>query len=853
MGFLEFVGAGTAPNTPSSMIEEGPDLLYSPFPAERKKSSLESALLNLPSSLAALRRALNEEEELLRAQKIPEIRAASLSRLIDVLFHSSQGNSKIRRVFFMTLRTFTTPKEMVQGLCSRYHLAEANSHVSSLIIELFSDWWLSYYDRDWGGNKEAIAELEPFLEFLEHSSAAQHRMHFRQLSDEINNASILFSQIGLGEDQTDHWKDKSSAGISFLDLSVLEISNTLTHYAFSIFRKLREPEHFAWLMGKRASKEKFKNILELVDLFNRLSSWSSREIVTRARLKDRVIVFEKLVEVAQVLDCHQNFQCARAILSGITASFVARMTKTLKEVSPETMRILKDLEMKLTFEKNFKNLRVTMDTITPPCIPYLGMYQKDLLFLNDGNPDKIGPLINFSKRIRLAEIIFDVSFCQQGSYPPLQTNPSVIGLIFSCPILSEKELFLWSRRVDSKDPEMVIAELIDEEELYLRRDKMLVARVDTLEEELATLKKIIFENRASIDISSYLSSTSISDPSSSPPPSPKTLSSSTSTSASSLPTFPSTSPTPSSTPSPRTFNRNKSVVQRQPPTPLQNRKPLPPKKGKRISPTLAYPKWEAKRASENASTLRDRNEIQQSLPDDPSTWSGREVCYWVAQVAGSKWVEPFAENHILGADLVDMVVDELMLFVDDEIICTRIHREMKKLKGEEVLDEEEVIQTSKAKQRSYFKKTSDFRLDKMTSSYLNHQLLDDDDDVAGDQITNFSPQEERSLSPSPSFSATVRTTIPPTTGGALFLPSQPLSKPPPKPPKTYPAGGTKLLHSKVSKNLPSKPKRYREKNFHSLEENYTSPREMNQQTTKVFSSNDREHSPKLKPKQPPQS
>ena len=39
-------------------------------------------------------------------------------------------------------------------------------------------------------------------------------------------------------------------------------------------------------------------------------------------------------------------------------------------------------------------------------------------------------------------------------------KPSFISWIFSLPLLDEKELYLWSRRVDPKDSEMVIAELV---------------------------------------------------------------------------------------------------------------------------------------------------------------------------------------------------------------------------------------------------------------------------------------------------------------------------------------------------------------------------------------------------------
>ena len=334
------------------MVKVGADIQYSQLPDPQQQQQLQQLQQQQrkkgpivkgvdPSSLAGLRSHLNEDEESLRSQKIPEIKAASLSCLLDVLLHPSQGNPKFRRVFFLTLRTFSTPKELVQTLCSRYR-DETNPQISTLIVELFSDWWMSHYDRDWGESKEeAVKEFQPFLVYLESSPSAQHRTHFRQLSDEVNSARIWFSQLGL-ENVTNHWKGgegiEGGGCLDFADLSASEISDTLTCYAFSIFKKLREHEHFAWLKGKQALEE-FENISELVDLFNRLSSWASREIVTKARLKDRVEIIEKMVEIAQLLYNQQNFQCVKAILSGVTASFIARMTKTLKEVSPEVMAI----------------------------------------------------------------------------------------------------------------------------------------------------------------------------------------------------------------------------------------------------------------------------------------------------------------------------------------------------------------------------------------------------------------------------------------------------------------------------------------------------------------------------------
>ena len=64
---------------------------------------------------------------------------------------------------------------------------------------------------------------------------------------------------------------------------------------------------------------------------------------------------------------------------------------------------------------------------------------------------------------------------------------------------------------------------------------------------------------------------------------------------------------------------------------------------------------------------------------DPTKWSVEEVCGWIEDVAGERWVEPFAVNEILGADLMEMGVRELSLFVEDAAACAVILEGIKNL------------------------------------------------------------------------------------------------------------------------------------------------------------------------------
>ena len=51
------------------------------------------------------------------------------------------------------------------------------------------------------------------------------------------------------------------------------------------------------------------------------------------------------------------------------------------------------------FQGNYKKYRQSLAVATTPCVPYVGVFLKDLTFICDGNPDYLrGGLINLHKR-----------------------------------------------------------------------------------------------------------------------------------------------------------------------------------------------------------------------------------------------------------------------------------------------------------------------------------------------------------------------------------------------------------------------------------------------------------------------
>ena len=69
-------------------------------------------------------------------------------------------------------------------------------------------------------------------------------------------------------------------------------------------------------------------------------------------------------------------------------------------------------------DNNYKKYRTTLHSVSPPCLPYVGIYLTDLVFIEEGNGDTFNGLINFTKRKLVASVIRDFTQYQQVSYFP---------------------------------------------------------------------------------------------------------------------------------------------------------------------------------------------------------------------------------------------------------------------------------------------------------------------------------------------------------------------------------------------------------------------------------------------------
>ena len=97
---------------------------------------------------------------------------------------------------------------------------------------------------------------------------------------------------------------------------------------------------------------------------------------------------------------------------------ILRLSRTWTQANPKTTNLLEAMRTLIASTKNFGRYREALHSANPPCIPFLGVYLTDLVFIEDGIASvvKNSELINFTKRTKTAEVIRDIQAYQNAPY-----------------------------------------------------------------------------------------------------------------------------------------------------------------------------------------------------------------------------------------------------------------------------------------------------------------------------------------------------------------------------------------------------------------------------------------------------
>ncbi|KAJ8670541.1 hypothetical protein QAD02_001800, partial [Eretmocerus hayati] len=318
------------------------------------------------------------------------LKAGTVQRLVESLANDDgELESTYINVFLATYRAFTTPREVLDLLLSRYDSLDESvnaQHRKTLVQALHV--WLDAYPGDWCSppSHPLLARLLDFahrrLPGSELELKARHRLHrFSQREDQIDNSCALYDNGRL------HYNGSNSGGIvegcsdcswsvyAFPEVPHRHFAEQLTRMDADVFRKLVAHQCLGAVWSRRSERSRSHDAATVLATVNQFNAVSLRVISTillaeppltdlqnsgagssssSGILKphERARVIETWIDIAQELRVLKNFSSLKAIVSGLQSNPVYRLEKCWQCMPREKQEMFRELERIFSEENN---------------------------------------------------------------------------------------------------------------------------------------------------------------------------------------------------------------------------------------------------------------------------------------------------------------------------------------------------------------------------------------------------------------------------------------------------------------------------------------------------------------------
>eukprot|EP00004_Rigifila_ramosa_P023034 TRINITY_DN6406_c0_g1_i1.p1 TRINITY_DN6406_c0_g1~~TRINITY_DN6406_c0_g1_i1.p1 ORF type:complete len:737 (+),score=176.85 TRINITY_DN6406_c0_g1_i1:1228-3438(+) len=237
----------------------------------------------------------------------------------------------------------------------------------------------------------------------------------------------------------------------FLNSDVVEIAKQLTLIDFYLFSAIQASELLNQAWNKPNLRHRSPSVLAYIYRFNQVSSWISSLVLWEPQLRERRKIFAKILELNQELRKLNNFNSVAAVNAGLNISAVHRLKKTKETLTKQQLEAQQELKTLMEPVRSYAKYRDAIHSLNPPCVPFLGVYLRDLTFLEDGNENLSNGLINFQKRRRVFAVISEIQQYQQTRYTEISVCEPLNTYLTWLPASPEDYLYDASLKLEPRE------------------------------------------------------------------------------------------------------------------------------------------------------------------------------------------------------------------------------------------------------------------------------------------------------------------------------------------------------------------------------------------------------------------
>mmetsp|Transcript_20287 Transcript_20287/g.77658 ORF Transcript_20287/g.77658 Transcript_20287/m.77658 type:complete len:990 (+) Transcript_20287:129-3098(+) len=423
------------------------------------------------------------------------VKAATLSALVCHLTNPESCDLDFRDTFLLTYRAFTTATDLMKRLLDRFDSVGVVTTVNPIqlrVVGALKAWIEDHWAYDFEGATELQNLLIRFIHKLSGTFWGPRAVQLSTVIERLMTANVAptIDASSLPDPMVPS-VDLPRAGQHvfgwpldvFQDVNPIEFARQQSLLDFEVYKQISPSELLGLNWSKKDKKDKAPNVYKFIQQFNVLSTWSAYQVVCKPKLQDRILVARWMVDLFDALFSMNNFSSAIAIRSGMNNAAVRRMKKTWEGMGHDYRERFSRLEDLTSSDANYKTYRETIASCDPPTIPHLGVYLRDLTFIEDGNSDHLSTgLINFAKCYKVGSVIATVQQYQKLGYVTMfQPLPKFQQSLMELEHPPVDYIYDRSRETEPKDPLLPAYEalLVKYDALYQKQASLSASRCST--------------------------------------------------------------------------------------------------------------------------------------------------------------------------------------------------------------------------------------------------------------------------------------------------------------------------------------------------------------------------------------
>ncbi|XP_059173320.1 ras guanyl-releasing protein 3-like isoform X1 [Physella acuta] len=375
------------------------------------------------------------------------VRAATPERLIQMCVESftekglDKNQEEFVTVFFLMHQWFMTSEELAQAFIDLYQGCDETvtcTMVACQHLPINTDCAIQNFKkmicqavRYWIGKFPLHFDMDPrvttTVKKLSSLLQAEGNYKLKELVD-VSKVPSYDWMRNMSVRNTQEKKLARKVSLVFNHLEPKELANQLTYLEYKAFRRVHFSDYKNYAIS--ASLKDQPKLERSIALFNGLSQWVQCMVLSKTTPQQRSDVICKFIDVSKHLRVLQNFNTLMAIVGGLSHSALARLSKTIACLPPESQKTLAELTELLSSNNNFSNYRKVYHHCTGFKIPILGVHLKDLISLHTALPDRVdGNLLNFRKMAQLAIILRELTRLQGLDSIPVDANMDLVNTL----------------------------------------------------------------------------------------------------------------------------------------------------------------------------------------------------------------------------------------------------------------------------------------------------------------------------------------------------------------------------------------------------------------------------------------